>query len=195
MKISKKIAAVALVAFAAVCPTWAATSVVTNNATALATDLDVEDFSVYTSTGTGLRFFIPNVEEYGIAEQQDKRDAVIVGTPDNEFVVSAIPFDADDVSEEDIADAVMTMAKAAKIDLSKAKMMKDKSGDKTMEYNAWVGAYGNGGAGIVTLATVIDKKSPLAGHCFLLTIIASPNYTEFAGAVLGSLSFDVENIE
>lgn len=183
MKKIKMIAASIMFAFVAVCPMSAMTQPTESNLQSTELPEDVEPLR-YTSTATGLSFIVPS----NSLEQQDKVDGVIIVTEDEMFQVTAIPFNVKKESKETIAESILTLAEAAKIDLNKSERVE--GDNELVSYSAECADYGNGGGALVGVANV--KGTELG---YFITIVASADYVEYAGAVLKSLTFDPDAVE
>ncbi len=138
----------------------------------------------YTSSTTGITFHVPaNVKEF-----QDNIEAVILQTPDKEYTITAEAFNVEKTSQEDIAKHITYMAEAAKIDLEKSESIESKGKFVTLFGEAM--DYENGGAAAVGVAVVNDTKLG-----YYITVVASPNYVDYAVSSLTTIDFDPDAIE
>lgn len=184
MKQIKKIAALAFVALTAACPSWALTEKTELNAATTISTADDDDVLQFTSTATGLSFVVPA----NIKEKQDDVEAIVLVTPDNMFTVTAVPFDISTVEDGNMEASILTLAKAAKIDLTESESIEGET--ETVHFYAESADYANGGGAAVGIANV--KGTDLS---FFITVVASKDYIPFAIAALKSLSFNPDAIE
>lgn len=139
---------------------------------------------LYTSSTTGICFHVPaNIEEL-----QDDIEAVILQTPDEEFIITAEAFNITEVSEDEISEHIVTMAKAARIDLDNSQSIENKTELITLMGEAI--DYPNGGAAAVGVAIV---NGTALGY--YITVVASAKYVDYAISSLRTISFDPDAVE
>jgi len=139
---------------------------------------------VYTSSTTGITFHVPA----NAVVAQDDVEAVILQTPDEEYTFVAEAVNLNDVTSDDIARHIVKMAKAARIDLDKSDRIKHETEFVILKGEAI--DYENGGAAAVGVAVVNDT---MLGY--YITVVASPNYVDFAVSSLTSIDFDPDAVQ
>lgn len=139
---------------------------------------------LFTSTATGITFHVPaNTQEL-----QDDIEAVVLQTPDEEYVITAEAFDISATAQDDITAHLIEMAEAAKIDLEAADEV-EHEGD-LVALNGLAADYDNGGAAAVGVATVKGTKLG-----FFITVVASQKYVDYAVSSLLTISFNPDAVE
>lgn len=135
------------------------------------TTASAQEPAVYTSEEHGIAIPVPENSKV-----DEDKDGLVISTPDDEFVFSLVPFHFKDASEDDITEAFMELAKAAKLDLEHAEEHDIKS--ETLDGTYKMSELGDG-------ATCVGVTgSAETGKGFLITITASEKYM---GYILVSL--------
>ncbi|WP_407403505.1 hypothetical protein [Sodaliphilus sp.] len=139
-----------------------------------------QELVVYTSRVTGFTCMVPANAQV----QQDNYEALIIGTPDGEFVVTAIAANSDEVPEDVLAGSIKSLADNASIDLNKAVTVELEN--ENLEGSMIIDTYENGGGAAVGAMEV--PETPL---CFVIAVVAGVNYVAHMDKVLHSLSWVV----
>ena len=139
---------------------------------------------LFTSTATGITFHVPA----NVKEMQDDIEAVILQTPDKGYVITAEAFNVEEVSETDITAHLLTMAEAAEIDGDKAEEISNET--ELITLMGLAADYDNGGAAAVGVAIV--NGTPLG---YYITVVAAPNYVDYAVSSLLTIGFDPDAVE
>ena len=139
---------------------------------------------LFTSTATGITFHVPA----NVKEMQDDIEAVILQTPDKGYVITAEAFNVEEVSETDITAHLLTMAEAAEIDGDKAEEISNET--ELITLMGLAADYANGGAAAVGVAMVNGT-----GLGYYITVVAAPNYVDYAVSSLLTIGFDPDAVE
>ena len=139
---------------------------------------------LFTSTATGITFHVPA----NVKEVQDDIEAVILQTPDKGYVITAEAFNVEEVSETDITAHLLTMAEAAEIDGDKAEEISNET--ELITLMGLAADYANGGAAAVGVAMVNGT-----GLGYYITVVAAPNYVDYAVSSLLTIGFDPDAVE
>lgn len=139
---------------------------------------------LFTSVTTGITFHVPA----NVKEVQDKIEAVILKTPDDEYVITAEAFDAASASEEEMTAHLAEMAKAAGMDIDKAESIENET--KMIALNGLAVDFENGGAAVVGIVNVKDTELG-----YYVTVVASPKYVDYAVSSLLTIGFDPDAVK
>lgn len=143
-----------------------------------------QEIKTVSSNVTGFSCVVPENATF----LKNDYEAVIIATPDQEFLVSAVPFQPSKSTDEENAQALKTLADSANMDLDKALEMDLSS--ETMSGGVFMQTMDNGAVSCVGIMKV--DEGDLAFH---VAIVISPNYTSIGDAVLKSLEFDADAVE
>lgn len=138
----------------------------------------------FTSTVTGITFRVPaNVKVI-----QDDIEAIILQTPDQMYTFTAEAFNVAEASQDEITAHMVELATSAKMDLENLDDV-----NNTTEYMTLIGMaydYENGGAAVVGAAVVNDTELG-----FYITVVAGPDYVDYAVNSLVTIDFDPDAVE
>ncbi len=139
---------------------------------------------LFTSTATGITFHVPaNTKEI-----QDDIEAVILKTPDDEYVITAEAFDVESTSEDAMTAHLVEMAQAAGLDGDSAESIENET--DMIALTGMAADFDNGGAAVVGIVNV--KGTELG---YYVTVVCSPKYVDFAVSSLLTISFDPDAIK
>lgn len=150
----------------------------------LTTALAEENVVQYTSKVTGITLQVPaNCKLF-----QDDVEALILQTPDKMFTLTAEPFNVEKATQDDITAHLQEMGEAAGMDLSASDKI-----NNTNTYTTLIGLgydFENGAAAVVGVAVVNETELG-----FYITVVAGPDYTDYAATSLVSIDFDPDSVE
>lgn len=138
----------------------------------------------FTSNVTGITFRVPA----NCKVLQDDIEAAILQTPDQQYTISAEAFNVEKATQDEIAEHMREMGTAAGMDFEKTEKF-----DNTTKYVTLLGTsydYDNGAAAVVAVAIV--NETELA---FYITVVAGPDYVDYAVNSLVSIDFDPDAVE
>lgn len=144
-----------------------------------------QELKVLTSNVSGFSCSVPQQTN----ATQDNEEAVIYMTPDQEFLVTAIPIDGEQATEEVIATILNTMADAADMDLTKAETIDLDS--KTISGMVMVQKKEESNS--ISAVGLIGTTEGDQG--FFITIVMGANYIGCFDTVLHSIHYDGTAVE
>lgn len=146
-----------------------------------ASAIDVKSVS---SNITGFSCVVPE----DAAFMKNDYEAVILATADQEFLVSAVPFQPSKLTDEENYTALKALVDNANIDLEQA--LEVNLTNELMSGGVFMQTMENGAFSCVGIMKV--DEGDLA---FYVAVILSPNYTSIGDTVLKSLDFDPDAVQ
>lgn len=140
--------------------------------------------SLFTSEVTGFTCITP---ENAVVIKNDN-DAAIIATPDEGFVISAIPFQPSITSEEDVTNSIKTLAESVDIDLETA--IDVDLNNNLLEGGIFIQAGDDHSGACVGVMKV--KGGDLA---YYITISCEAQYEDIMDSLLKSLDFNPDAVE
>jgi len=143
-----------------------------------------QDVTSFSSSVTGFSCIIPQ----NATVMKNDVEAIVIQTPDQEYVITAIPFQPSQSTDESNAVALKTLAESANIDLETASDVDITN--KTMEGGVFFQNLENGAVSVVGAMAV--KGADLA---FYMAIVFSPNYASLLETTLSNIEFDPDAVK
>ena len=148
--------------------------------TAFAADEELQ----FTSTVTGITFRVPG----NCKEIQDDVEAAILQTPDQMYTITAEPFNVEEATQDEITAHLAEMGKAAGMDFDKTDDI-----NNTTQFVTFIGKsydFDNGSASVVGVAVVNDTELG-----FYITVVAGPDYVDYAASSIVTIDFNPDAVE
>lgn len=142
-----------------------------------------QELKVLSSSHNGFSCKVPDNATF----MQNDDSAVIITTPDQEFLVSAVPFNVSESSDEDNAQALKLLADNAQVDLDAALAIELEN--ENMTGGVFIQTKDNGSASCVGIMQVTGTEL-----AYYIAVVVSPNYADVCDAVLKSLDFDPDAV-